>query len=230
MAVDDVWQLHLHQRYAGQQILNTVTFRTKSAVTVDATVAQALAQDWKDMLLPLQISQVSHTGWALQQLRGGTAAWPDGLCRRDGGARLEGVYTGTVVGSIAGEGLPPQSAMVTTIVTGQSGRRHRGRFYLTGLSETIQDAGTIVAGTVTIVTTAWTGQFTQYGPSGTDLNWQIGIWSSREASGCRPRTAPPYGMERVEAPDPAAAYLNASGFIVRNIVYNQRRRTIGVGR
>ena len=183
MATDDVYQLQILMTYAGQQIMNTLSFRTKAATAVDATVALALANDWKDAFRVQQVGTLSYRGWVLQQVRGGTATYPTGLCRRDGGARFEGSFTGTLVGSGVNPGMPPQSAIVTTLKSGLSGRRRRGRHYFAGWDRGNEDAGTVSGAFMTSLTALWAAQLVKFGVAGTSPLWQLGIWSMRTATG-----------------------------------------------
>lgn len=230
MAVGDVYKLDLQHTYVGQKLMNSLAFTMKTAADPSPALCLALANDWKDFARNSQVPSLTYTTWGMQQLRGGTASWPMNLCRRDGGLRLEGAFTGTLTGSNAGDGMPPQAAIVTTLSTGFSGRRRRGRHYLGGFPETIQLEGTITPAVMTTYTTLWSGMLAEYGVGGTDPNFQLGVWSMREATGCEPSETPPFRLTMVEAPDPAAAFLPVTSVTPRNIVYSQRRRTIGVGR
>jgi hypothetical protein len=229
MAVDDVYTVQLIQTYAGQRIMNSLAFRMKSATDPTPVQFQSLADDWKVLFISQQSSTLSYVSWLAQQVYGGTVSYVADPCNRVGGRRLEGSYTGTVVGAGTAEGLPPQSAWVTTLKTDFAGRTHRGRHYLSGMEEAKQTNGTIAGAFVTAYQTAWDAQLLQYGPAGTDPNFQLGIWSMRTATGCVPRKEPPYGMQNVAPANPVQAFTPVTSFTVRNIVYSQRRRTIGVG-
>lgn len=229
MAIDDVYALQLHYLYAGQQLMNTVHFRMKTAGDPDTTMFATLATDWKDTTATQQVAFVTYQRWIAQQVRGGTVSYTAKPCIRSGGRRLEGLFTGTLTGGATGEGLPPQSALVTTLYTGQSGRTRRGRFYLGGLAEDRQASGTYATGNLATYQTAWTAQVTQYGATGSDTNFELGVWSHTLASGCRPNPNPPYNM--IQGPrDEVGAFWAVNSAVCRGIVYNQRRRTIGVGR
>lgn len=229
MAVDDVYQLTLRATYAGQTILNGLAFKVKTETDPTSVQALALANDWKDHLRPMQATILAYQSFVLQQVRGGSANYTSKVCQRSGGARFEGNLTGTLTGSKSGDALPPQSAVVTTLRTSESGRTRRGRSYMAGLSETDQAYGTITSGIVTVFQTAWNVQLGKFGPTGTDALWQIGIWSMRLATGCVPRKEPPYGLTPKDSTSPGTAFQPVIEFIVKPIVYNQRRRTIGVG-
>lgn len=229
MAVDDVYTLSLYQTYAGQTCINTLAFRVLVSPDVTQAQLQALADDWKNHLKTFQCSGVTYTRWIAQQVRGGTVSYITDPCNRVGGFRNEGLFTGSVVGDGTSEGLPPQSACVTTLKTALAGRTHRGRLYLTGVQEIVQNQGTIVAGNLGTYQTAWNTQLAQFGPTGTDPTFQLGIWSMRTATGCITRKDPPYGMVPQDSPNQGAAFEKVTEAVCRATVYSQRKRTIGVG-
>lgn len=231
MPTDDVWQLQMLQSFAGQVCMNTFAFRTKTGAAVDAAAALALANTWKDFLRGYQADTLTHTGWVLQQVRGGTASYTVRACLRDGGARLEGTYTGTNTGGQVGmEGLPPQVAEVISLGTGYSGRRRRGRSYKTGFCEAYQRDGTITSAHLGLERTAWDTHMAKYRVGGTDPLWETGVWSMTTATGCVVSKTPPFKPVPTVSPDPLAAYLGITTWSVRPTLYSQRRRTIGKGR
>jgi hypothetical protein len=230
LAIDDVYLLQLHQLYAGQQCMNTLAFRTKTATDPTQAVLQALADDWMNTIKPRQVTSLTYDHWVAQQVRGGTVSYPTGLCKREGGRRLEAGFTAPNVGLEAGDGLPPQSAWVTTLVTPFAGRSKRGRHYMTGIPENVQAQGAIAPASVTAYQTIWTSLITEYGVGGTSPTWEVGVWSFTIASGCTAATAPPWGLVHTRSGDPVAAFTGLTSATVRNVVYSQRKRTIGRGR
>ena len=230
MATDDVYALQLHQVYAGQMIMNTIHFRTKTSTDPTQAVFQTLADDWMNTLKPRQVTHITYDHWLAQQVRGGTVTYNPAVCRREGGRRLEAGFTPPNVGLEVSDGLPPQSAWVTTLVTGFAGRSRRGRFYMSGIPENIQGQGLIAPASVSANQTIWNSLITEYGVGGTSPTWELGVWSFTLASGCTARTSPPWGLEHTRTGDPAAAFTGVIGATVRNIVHSQRKRTIGVGR
>ena len=229
MAVGDVYQLTLLQLYAGQRIMNTLAFDRKTAGDPIQADCFDLATDWMNRLREHQMDTLVHTGWRVQQVRGAGVTY--GLdCTRDGGMLFEGPYAPPSNGThTAVDGMPPQSAIVTTLRTGIAGRRRRGRFYLAGWSELQQNHGTVASLFVTELQTSWNAQLVQYGVAGTDPQWRLGVWSHRIASGCEPGAAHPHSPTNVDPPNPADAFRPVVDTTVRNIVYGQRKRTIGVG-
>lgn len=230
MAVGDVYQFILNQLYAGQQIQNTFYFRTKDAADPGAAQFTALADDLKGDLREVQVNTLSYTGWLAQQVRGGDVSYTSKPCQRQGGRRLEGTLSAPLTGVQIPDGLPPQAGWVSTFYTGLSGRRRRGRLFLSGIPESYQGDGRLTTAAMTAITTAWTATMAAYGPTGTSLLWTLGVWSHTTASGCTARTAPPWGLENTAAPAPENAFNPVTVITPRSIIYTQRRRTIGRGR
>lgn len=229
MAVDDGYKLDLFQLYAGQRVMNSLAFGRKAETPPTQAECLALATDWANHLAPLQVAQLSHTGWRVSQLSGTGVTYPQGLCRRVGGLVFEGAYTGTIVGALAGDGLPPQSAAVITLKTALAGRSRRGRFYMCGIVEGITADGTFGSGLISQWQTAWNAQLAQYSGSGTDPTWYMAVWSQTIATGCRPAAQHPHAPAFSQAPSPGTALQAVTSLTPRAIVYTQRRRTIGVG-
>lgn len=229
MAVGDVYALTLNATYAGQRIQNTLYFRTKDPADPGDAQVQALASDIKDDWREMQVNTLTYNNWIIQQVRGGTVDYISKRCQRLGGFRFEGLFSGSAAGVQIPDGLPPQSAWVTTLYTGQAGRRKRGRCYLSGIPELWNSAGTISAAGMTEAVTRWGSIFAAYKVGGTSLLWEWGVWSQTTASGCTARTEPPWGLAPTETPNPAGAFTPITVVTPRATVYTQRKRTIGKG-
>jgi len=105
-------------------------------------------------------------------------------------------------------------ALVVTKRTGVAGKTHRGRIYLPGIAaDDADNIGLNTGGMATAITT-FNNLLATFGPSGTDLNLQIGIYS-RSIGGFNPFTT--------------AGWQAITGFTVQPVFGNQRRRRIGVG-
>jgi len=230
MAVDDVYKLTVNAQAPGGVFQNTYAFKVKSVPDLTQANFQTLADLTKEIWRPNQRSTTTYTSWRATQVRGGTVSYPGGGCDRTGGLFFEGSFTGTVQGGLSGDVLPPQCSMVVTLNTGVTGRRYRGRIFGFSQVELNQDDGVWIGTHITAMTTAWSNYLLAVGNSGTNPNFQLGIWSERIATGCVPNPNPPPKHLHVEEGNPAAAFTNVASFTVRSIVYNQRRRTRGVGR
>lgn len=229
MAIGDVYRLTLRSLFAGQQLQNTFHLQRKTAPDPTLAQAQSLADDWKDAIRQNQNAGVTYTTWELRQVRGLSVIYDTNLCERSGGILLDGSLTGTLTGTVAGDGLPPQAAIVATLLTGISGRRRRGRIYYGGISESDQNAGTVASGALSNIGSQLASQLVQYGVSGTDPDWQWVVWSDVTAFGCKVNPNPPPSRLRESVPNPGSASAPITQIKVRNVVYSQRRRTVGVG-
>jgi hypothetical protein len=128
------------------------------------------------------------------------------------GALVERNYA-AVTGGSGGDPLPPQDACVFSLRTTLAGRSFRGRFYLPSLQETGQSSGKFDSSQLAILQAVAANLLAVFGPTGTDTKWQL-VVISREAAGV-PRV-PPIGTP-------------VTTILVRDIVYTQRRRTVGRG-
>lgn len=229
MAVNDVYRLIIKGRQVLSIRINELAVRHKLAP--DATPAEqlALANDFKNLWLPVQSSSAAWETWELRQLWGTGMTPVASECRRDGGVVTGGALTGTLTGGrLTGDALPPQAAVVVTLVTGAIGRRKRGRWYGWGCAEVDQASGTWATSMHTDLAPTLATFLAKYGPSGTDPTFQLGVWSERTASGCTP-SGPDGELVNVETPHPELAFTPVTALTIRPIVYNQRRRTVGVG-
>jgi hypothetical protein len=229
MAVGDVYRLTLQSVFQGQTYLNTWAFTMRSSPDPTAADVTTLANAFKEAFRTRQSNLLTYQTWTFRQLFGGTVVPIQDECRRDGGLVLAGNITGSAAGAVATDALPPQCALVWTIGTGLAGRRRRGRSYAYAFTESDQAAGVWATATITFATTALNTIYGLYGPSGTDPQFLLGVWSERTASGCEYRGTPPQ-LVNVDTPHPELAFNMSTGYQLRTTVYSQRRRTIGVGR
>ncbi len=229
MAVGDVYRLTLQSVCLGQTYLNTWAVTMKSSPDPTNADVLTIANAFKEMARLQQSTNVVYQTWTFRQLFGGTVTPIQDECRRGGGLVLTGNVSGTTAGAIATDMLPPQCALVWTIGTGLAGRRRRGRSYIYGLTEVAQVAGTWTASIMSTFTTSLNTIYGLYGSAGTDPQFLLGVWSERTASGCEVRGDPPQ-LVNVETPHPELAFNMSTGYQLRQTVYSQRRRTIGVGR
>lgn len=230
MAVDDVYRLTIQASQANNFFMNTYAVRMKSSPDPTDSDIVTLANATMNIARAQQSTSLAYTGWTFSQLWGGGVTVQQDLCRRTPGLQMAGVMSGTVTGALSGETLPPQCAVVWTMLTGYAGRRRRGRSYVFGLTEIQQTGGAWSSSLITAMNSALTTYLGLYGVAGTDPQFQVGVWSERTASGCIPKPKPPGGMQNIETPNPGSAFMRMTGYTVRPIVYTQRRRTLGVGR
>jgi hypothetical protein len=230
MALDDVYVLTGTAQGPAGFFQNSAAF--SMIVAPDPTPAQALvlANDLKAIWLSRQNNSIVWRTWKLRQVRGDNVSWPTGTsCNPIGGRLVEGNYGTGSTGEEIGDALPPQCAMVVTFKTGQIGRRYRGRMYGFGFGEADQLAGIWTSAALTEMEANLATFMGKYAPGSAGNLFQFGIWSYRIASGCVPnKTTGKH--ERVDPPHPELAYTPVTTHVLRNIVYTQRRRVLGVGR
>lgn len=228
MAIDDIYRLVLKGRQNLSIRVNDATFRLKVAAFTGPQ-GTTLANDFKQVFQPVQNTNALWETWELRQLWGAGMTTVDLECRRDGGVVFGGPLGAPLNGAnpIA-ETLPPQAASVITLITGSIGRRKRGRWYGWGLSENDQNGGIWASTFLTPQTTALNTFFAKYAAGGTDPTFELGVWSERTASGCILSGSPAH-MTNVDPVNPDGAFTAVQTYNLRQIVYNQRRRTVNVG-
>jgi len=124
-------------------------------------------------------------------------------------------------GTVIGDCLPGQNAMLVSLSTGQKGRRRHGRLYLPGVSESNQTNGRLVGTQLTAVQAFANALENFYGPSGTLAGWRLVVFSPRNVTPPKPKTFKPKEEELVTPIRETR---------VDDIIRTQRRRAIGVGR
>lgn len=232
MAVDDVFRLIVTQTQFGSFYQNSYAFRIIKEPAITVAEATTLATDFKEMMRTQQSTGLVYRGWKLVQVYGSGVVYDPVECKRSGGRVLEGTYTTNLAGTDAIDANAPQLAMTLTLYSDQIGRRKRGRVYIGGWTENAQSGGNFTSTVLTAVTTSMGSVLAKYGsnPSGTDTTFRLGIWSERTAIGCEPGATHPHPPTRVDPPHPELAFTPIDRWLPRQIVYTQRRRTLGVGR
>lgn len=229
MAVGDVYRLTVTTTQLGSTYQNTYALYQKSVSVAPADFA-TIANAIRELYRVSQSNSLTYRSWRAVQIRGAGVTPVQSECRREGGVVFEAAYTGTNTGGDnSTEVLPPQNAMVVTVQSSSFGRRHRGRTYVPGFSEAQQNSGSFGSGVLATITTNLTGFLALYGATGTDTTWQLGVWSERTALGCEVTGSPPH-LVNIDTPHPELAFTPAAGLTARSTVFNQRRRTLGVGR
>jgi len=229
MAAGDVYKMTVISTYFSQ--LNMNNFALEMLGAADPTQAQlhAVATDFKEIHRPQQTGRYSYTRWRAIQVRGGSVTVPGPDCTRTGGIYFEQNFTTSQAGGLIDvSDLPPQSAFVTTLKSNSIGRSRRGRIYVGGFGESLQQGGVWDSAFLATMATNWITFMTKYNSlTGTDPNFRLAIWSERIATGCK--QLPGGGHQQDRTPNPAAASVGVSAIVNRSTVYTQRRRVIGVG-
>lgn len=230
MAVDDVYQLSVTAQGPAGFFQNTLAFSMIDSADPTPATAAVLAADYKEIARAQQSTSITYRSWRLRQVRGANVIWPTGTkCQPEGGLLIEGNFTTSAAGQQPLDALPSQIALVTTLKTGQIGRRKRGRVYAFGFTEDATSGGVFSTTFLAAMETAWGTFMGKYSPGSAGNHFQLGVWSFRTASGCEPNPTGK-GHIRVDPPAPLLAYTPVTSHLLRNVPYTQRRRVAGVGR
>lgn len=230
MAAGDVFRVTMANVGLGSTYENVIGVRTIAASDPSQAQWQTFADDFMTQWRAGQQPVFSWNTWRAVQVFGSGVTYGPEDCKRHGGRLYTGNFTAPTAGSgSVSDSLPPQCAMVITLSSAFIGRRKRGRMFGFGFAENDQAAGQWTGTVITAQTARTTTWFNKYKETGTDANFQIGIWSEREATGC---IYDPIIKDHKKVDDghPDQAFTPVSGFQLRSIVYSQRRRTLGVGR
>lgn len=230
MPAGDVFRISIQAVGQNSVYMNVLAIQQIGAVDLVQADFQTFADGFKEAWRLQQSDTITWRSWRAVQVFGPAVDYTVRPCERVGGFAFEANLSGTLIGGVSGaDALPPQSALVTTLGSGRIGRRHRGRIYTFGMDETKQVAGTWTTAVMTALNTSFTTFFNKYKDAGTDPKIKLGIWSDRTAFGCEWVGSPPV-HQQVDPPLPDQAFTPATGFTMRNVVYTQRRRAVGVGR
>jgi hypothetical protein len=125
----------------GEQIVNTVWMRTDATAFAAGADAQLVADRVRDKWTQLITGGLPNTTPAAAGLFANTTQWTTVSAYAVNAtghsvAQAEAVFGATVKGSAA-NALPPQNALVVTLLTARPGRSGRGRMFLGGLSTAI---------------------------------------------------------------------------------------------
>lgn len=205
MATGDIWRLAYEGTLFGSQYVNTFHVRFKSEA---ADIGEAIG-GFNVNFFQLIKNQSLVNDWSITICRARKLTVP---------ALLYESAISCVGAEGAGEGLPPQSAMVVTLRTGIAGRSRRGRLYISGFTEASQADGTWSGALVTNYQNIVDDLVALYGSGGTSPDYEWGVWS-RTLGGEDPG---PYNLVN--------GWRAITAGVVRTVVHTQRRRVAGVGR
>jgi len=230
VAIDDVYLLTVSAQQLGSLRQNTLAFIATTEDDPEVADFAAIGVAIKDIHRATQHTTVTYSGWKARQIAGSGVSWPStgSTCTPTGGLFFEGTFTTNQSGqSGAGDALPPQCALVTTLRSGLIGRSHRGRVYSYGYSESQQVGGVWAAVDLTAIDTAWNTFYAAYAVAAPASGYRLGIWSTRIASGCR--VLPDGSHERTGIAHPELAFTATTAHVTRSTVFTQRRRVTGIG-
>jgi hypothetical protein len=196
----------VHCRLHAGEVINVLHFVDESGVIVNG--AQVLADDFRD-----------NMGTTLRARAGAEMAFEfvevikivpygDGPViaswpASTNGTNGSGCNTGTL-------------CEVITLSTGKIGRRYRGRIYLSGVIISALNNGLFTATQTTKTQAFATALINRYGGLSPTRTFGLGVWSRLLAG-----PDPPWTTD---------AFTRVTSATVRNVIRNQRRRQLGVGR
>ena len=123
-------------------------------------------------------------------------------------------------GLVAGDALPNQNAMVIGLKTGRKGGRYNGRMFVPGISETNTLDGNVTSAQLTALQALANGLIGLYGPSGTESQYRLRIYSP---------PSPPPPPVRTPAVRTGVVLTQVTGHDIDQVIRTQRRRSQGVG-
>jgi hypothetical protein len=208
MAAGDIVKVRTRGRLLGSNVEFGVHIRYN---TTSATAAD-LAASWAATVIPMvKAASVSDCNW-------------DRLTVSDtdpnGAESYDLPLTQPNPGDILGDPLPPQDAAVISLRTGVKGGRRRGRFYFPGITETTNQDGRMQGTQLTAIQALANGLINAYGPSGTENDYRLVVYSPEVLTFKPPRTP---------KPRPGTIITNVTSYTVDPVIRTQRRRSIGVG-
>ena len=208
MAANDVVRLRTKGNLLGQRVEFGVHMRYVTA----GSNAQDLLDHWNATIMPLVADASSQdvTWYELQ------VSDTNPLGAESVALALDLPNTGHIVG----DSLPPQNAAVVSLRSGTKGGRRRGRFYFPGLVETGQANGVLGGIQYGAIQNLAEGIITAYGPSGTNAEYRLVVYSPEVLSFPEPKP---------RKPRPGKIVSQVTNALVDANVRTQRRRGIGIG-
>lgn len=195
MAVNDIWRVSLVGSHSGTEIaVMTSHWRLKSGVGTFAALAALLKVGLIDNFKTQQATTFRWdmiNGLKISPLPKQSATYTTGF---------------PVAGTLAGDEMAHQVAMIMSLRTANAGRSYRGRMFMPACVEGQMTSGIFDAGGVTAMQAAMTAVVGVYGSGGTDPDYEWVVWSDR-----------------------LSTYTPITAVIVRNNPGTIRRRRIGVG-
>jgi hypothetical protein len=200
-ASGEIIQVTFRYLVDGQLCENVLNFRERAPATTDAHIGN-------DILLFLS---------KLSTIQSGNATYLQPMWKKMTPVAFDEQFTplGSVTaGAVGGALLNSTISLVTTLRTGVSGKRHRGRMYIGGLPD-VAGADRIATGFQPNVTAFINDlKATFDDAAGTSLYLALGIYS-KLIGGTSPYTV--------------AGWQPVTQYVAQTIFGNQRRRRVGVG-
>lgn len=208
MAAGDVVKVRTRGHVLGQSCEFGVHIRYKTA-TADAS---DLAASWVATIMPLVIAATGiECNWEMITVADTSPT---------GSESVNLGLTQPNPGTVIGDALPPQNAIVVGLRTGVKGGRRRGRFYLPGVTENYQDDGRLMGAQLTAAQALAQGLINAYGPSGSEPDYELVVYSPEVLE---------FPPPKPKKPRPGRLISLVQTAQVDSVIRTQRRRSIGVG-
>jgi hypothetical protein len=229
MATNDVYMIALRALLNGRPVVNVLAFNTISSLDSTATTLGTVANFVKNQMRTQQVDDLTYTDWTATKVRGSGVTYNTSAPFRVSTVSFAGSFTGTNVGSLTGTPAAPNACAVAVLNTAQSGRRRKGHLFMGGITEAlIDDNGLISGANVTILNGMFANVTNSYGPSGTDTDYRLGVWSDRIATNTVLSNTWPRVRITAGAPDPTTAWAQVENIAVRSFTGSQRDRRPGI--
>jgi hypothetical protein len=202
MPAGDVYRAVIAGNIWGQYMCNVLHFRAATNEDSALDLATKVAS-WRES----QLNQFQMTEWTNQQVD----VYPVIPYGVQPATKLPTQMTGLR----SGLGAPPQCAIVVSIKSNSTSRRQNGRFYIPAIPAGYAQQGKLNGEAQGLAVAFGTDFLTRWGEVTPTSGYQCGVWS-RLTAGDPPNFAP-------------AAFTPINRVVVRQVIYTQRRRTIGVG-
>lgn len=200
-ASGEIWQATYKQQLAGQEMETVIHWRALLPTTAVGDIITS-ADLFFSILKNEQSSDVTYTQMILKQMT--PIAFDEVL----------NPPVSAIQGSVGGGAMNSTLAVIFTKRTGVAGKTHRGRMYIGGVSQADVTPIFLNSGGITRATTFLSAIMARWGPSGTDLALQLGVYS-RVIGGSHPFTT--------------AGWQPVTRLDLQTVIGNQRRRRFGVG-
>lgn len=146
LVVPDTLQVTATGTTFGQSWANVFGLSTGGAFLLDGTVAQDIADQFREFYADLNTSL--NPSWSLTEIIVRDIRTTTGLSYS--------IPQATLIGTLTGDAMPPHAAICASHRTALGGRSYRGRTFLAGWNEAACDVnGQVAAGYQTLVTTAF---------------------------------------------------------------------------
>lgn len=209
MALNSVYRVRMRATLLSQKVEWGFHIQQVTATGGPADLAASVAAN----VLPLaEAASVAATNWDEVVISDTSAT---------GDESVHLGFTQPAPGTVTGDALPGQNTAVISLGTGLKGRRRHGRFYFPGLSEANQASGVLSGGQLTALQALANGLLNKYGPTGTETNYRLVVYSPPTPPFVAP-TPPPVHTDTLITPITSTR--------TDPIIRTQRRRAIGVGR